>query len=969
MKDRAIRGLENWHALIDERNSSELSKKISNLATDLKDNLMIMISGEFNAGKSTFINAILGEEILTTDITPATAIITMLVYGEERKVIAHYTDGTSKEYETAWVEQLTAEREGAGAQIRSQLSYVEYQLPNEVLKTYTLIDSPGFTALHEHHSRVAESFMKRADIAIWLFNSLSVGTATELTWLKKMYSLEVPIYGVVNAIDRIEDEDLESFLEFNLRRVQPFIKKLYGISARDILNGQINNNPEEFEWGNAKDLIELFKQFEPAHIRKIEEFYRKLNPVLEEQVQLLKEKKATFEFADNLFKLKAFQNTNYPKFEEMALKYQTLYHDGKKIGHEWNEFVNENYYKEGFTKKVIFNLAELNYLERKWSSEIEPVLLKREKEYKKLKQKAEELEEAHHNLFVEWQRANSSIRHIVKKNIIFLKEKKYNESVENWHIQYQEFNEGQDDIRKLVVPFNQSVERIVNKKILIYQEDMNSLKKRLKEIQSSISDSIANTDLSTATNFKNHLIFTEGFKNKVLNYFKTDIVEIEKSSFYQKEIMLSTDVNNLYGNFDFLKFIDNYIQFLSYKIPIANLEAIDISAIPRYRYKKNPLPKLQLSLNSSKHFSKSFKLFFNKEFLSVIGTLLFVGIAYGSDYFKENEKYNESLDYNSLSSEMNSEFEEEIMTNESDSSDYIYEVEETEVDSDLDEELLIEESTEPVNEEPVYAISEFELQSFIEKYRAVYEEALNMEDFSTVSSYYDPAQPIYNSISDYINSIKGEGLTFEFISSSVLEVEDLGQGSFSVLVEEEFNLLDRDDGVESYNQREKEYIVKTLSADTLLIEDIITLDKSSELTNEGYSLTETVDFVSPEDISQMMTKYYADLELAFNEYGFYYIEEYYAYDGKEYSPTVAYIEKANNENMTMKNHYVSVTSVEIYDTNHYIATLEMEDEYRYQEGNSDIKKIQAEYLIRVTEEAEMKIDEILNLNIVEKIEF
>src|SRR5690606_32967369 len=97
----------------------------------------------------------------------------------------------------------------------------------------------------------------------------------------------------------------------------------------------------------------------------------------------------------------------------------------------------------------------------------------------------------------------SSIRHIVKKNIIFLKEKKYNESVENWNIQYQEFNEGQDDIRKLVVPFNQSVERIVNKKILIYQEDMNSLKKRLKEIQSSISDSIANTDLSTATNFKN----------------------------------------------------------------------------------------------------------------------------------------------------------------------------------------------------------------------------------------------------------------------------------------------------------------------------------------------------------------------------------------------------------------------------------------------------------------------------------
>ncbi|MGM3243157.1 dynamin family protein, partial [Bacillus cereus group sp. Bc237] len=43
-----------------------------------------MITGEFNAGKSTFINALLGEKVLTSDVTPETAMVTKLVYGEQR---------------------------------------------------------------------------------------------------------------------------------------------------------------------------------------------------------------------------------------------------------------------------------------------------------------------------------------------------------------------------------------------------------------------------------------------------------------------------------------------------------------------------------------------------------------------------------------------------------------------------------------------------------------------------------------------------------------------------------------------------------------------------------------------------------------------------------------------------------------------------------------------------------------------
>ncbi|WKA57805.1 dynamin family protein [Planococcus shenhongbingii] len=96
MEDKALVGLENREETKAKEKSRHLHKSAKNLKEDLEDNLMIMISGEFNAGKSIFINALLGEKVLTTDITPATAIITKLTYGAEKKIIAQYIDDSKK---------------------------------------------------------------------------------------------------------------------------------------------------------------------------------------------------------------------------------------------------------------------------------------------------------------------------------------------------------------------------------------------------------------------------------------------------------------------------------------------------------------------------------------------------------------------------------------------------------------------------------------------------------------------------------------------------------------------------------------------------------------------------------------------------------------------------------------------------------------------------------------------------------
>lgn len=92
----------------------EESSKLSRLIEDVEEPVNVMVIGEFKAGKSTFINAFLGEEILFSDVIPATAVITKIKYGPTKKLTGYFPDGTSRVFDEGSLATLSAER-GAGA--------------------------------------------------------------------------------------------------------------------------------------------------------------------------------------------------------------------------------------------------------------------------------------------------------------------------------------------------------------------------------------------------------------------------------------------------------------------------------------------------------------------------------------------------------------------------------------------------------------------------------------------------------------------------------------------------------------------------------------------------------------------------------------------------------------------------------------------------------------------------------------
>jgi ribosome biogenesis GTPase A len=103
-------------------------------------NLVVM--GQFKRGKSTFINALLGADIVPTAIVPLTSIVTLLCFGPQPKATVHFLDGRREETAIAEIQRYVTEKENP--QNRLNVKEVEVFYPCAHLKDgVRIIDTPG----------------------------------------------------------------------------------------------------------------------------------------------------------------------------------------------------------------------------------------------------------------------------------------------------------------------------------------------------------------------------------------------------------------------------------------------------------------------------------------------------------------------------------------------------------------------------------------------------------------------------------------------------------------------------------------------------------------------------------------------------------------------------------------------------------------------------------------------------------
>lgn len=173
----------------------------------------VVFCGEFKRGKSSLVNALVGEAICPQDRLPATAVPAVLEFGERRASI-HFTDGRVEPIEASGA-ALDALSVGS-TRSSDDVQFVKVTLPSPFLEAgLAVIDTPGVNDLSEQRADVTYRFLPLCDAAVVVLDSTAPVTASETTFLKDRVFPEVldRVIFVLGKCDRLDEEEREEALE------------------------------------------------------------------------------------------------------------------------------------------------------------------------------------------------------------------------------------------------------------------------------------------------------------------------------------------------------------------------------------------------------------------------------------------------------------------------------------------------------------------------------------------------------------------------------------------------------------------------------------------------------------------------------------------------------------------------------------------------------------------------------------
>ena len=206
--------------LADVKAASEDLDTLGHSIRQLDDLFLLVIVGEFNSGKSAFINALLGQKLLKEGVTPTTAQINILRFGDR-------TD-------QSLVEQ------------NHQVVF----LPIELLSEISIVDTPGTNAVIREHEELTTHFVPRADLVLFITSADRPFTESERNFLERIRNWGKKVILVLNKVDLFQDEDelnqVVTCLKENALALLGITPEIFPVSARLALRAK-NGEPQLWE--------------------------------------------------------------------------------------------------------------------------------------------------------------------------------------------------------------------------------------------------------------------------------------------------------------------------------------------------------------------------------------------------------------------------------------------------------------------------------------------------------------------------------------------------------------------------------------------------------------------------------------------------------------------------------------------------------------------------------------------------
>jgi len=233
-KHRVLSLLENTKVFFAKNNQSDQAHTFETLHRHLEEGLFsIVVVGEFSAGKSTFLNALMGDKYLPSFTNETTATVNFLrhksagpngygsaIYYKDLEKAPDYSDSSAQT-----IERFVSTK--SDLQVVHEIDRVELFLESNFLNDgVMLIDSPGLNGVAEGHREVTEKQIEKSHACIFMFSAEQPGRKTDFEFLTQLRSKVDTIILVLNKIDVVKAseqsvEDVVQSLRTSYRKYFP----------------------------------------------------------------------------------------------------------------------------------------------------------------------------------------------------------------------------------------------------------------------------------------------------------------------------------------------------------------------------------------------------------------------------------------------------------------------------------------------------------------------------------------------------------------------------------------------------------------------------------------------------------------------------------------------------------------------------------------------------------------------------
>ncbi|HUA47994.1 MAG TPA: dynamin family protein [Solirubrobacteraceae bacterium] len=233
------------------------------------DRFQLAVMGQFSRGKSTLMNAILGQPYLPTGAVPMTAVITRVQYGSRPRATVRRRGGHGVPIETPLGELVKFVAESSTEREERQVISADVRVPAEILRLgFRFVDTPGIGSAVAANTAATRRFLSEADAVMFVTAFDSPLSEAEVRFLTEARRHVEKLFYVINKLDLVSAGEAGEVVDFVRRRLSQGADtsavRVFATSARDALQAKLHGTDHDLTASGLPELEQALIAFMTA---------------------------------------------------------------------------------------------------------------------------------------------------------------------------------------------------------------------------------------------------------------------------------------------------------------------------------------------------------------------------------------------------------------------------------------------------------------------------------------------------------------------------------------------------------------------------------------------------------------------------------------------------------------------------------------------------------------------------------